>query len=57
MTPPAEVLLRWIVGVTKEVRDEHFKAAYLPYPQARQVSVSAKGLTLAIPSGLSYYNF
>jgi hypothetical protein len=47
--PPAEVLLRWIVGVTQEVRDEHFKAAYLPYPRARQVMAEVAKRLKAAP--------
>ena len=50
MMPPAEMLLRWIVGVTREVRDERFKAVYLPYPQARKELAEVEKRLKAAPS-------
>jgi hypothetical protein len=33
--PPAQLLLLYIVGMSDEIRDDWFRASYLPYPQAR----------------------
>jgi hypothetical protein len=35
--PPAQVLLLYIAGTFHEDRDDYYRAAYLPYPQARRV--------------------
>jgi hypothetical protein len=47
--PPAQVLVLHLVGVTKEYRDEQFKAMYLPYPQARPVAAAAEVRLKAAP--------
>jgi hypothetical protein len=39
--PPAQVLLLWLHEAYKESRDDVFKAAYLPFPQARPVIAEA----------------
>jgi hypothetical protein len=43
--PPAQVLLLYILGVNHDIRDGHFTAAYLGYPEARRVlTVNAEKL-------------
>jgi hypothetical protein len=39
--PPAQVLLLAIAGTDRDLRDEFFKAAYLPYPDARRTVQAA----------------
>jgi hypothetical protein len=39
--PPAEALLRAMMGQYKEYRDERFKAGYLPYSEARSLLSAA----------------
>jgi hypothetical protein len=39
--PPSRVLLLWMVHYAREHFDDHFKAAYLPYRQARAVALAA----------------
>jgi len=39
--PPAQVLVLYLVGSFKEFRDDQFKAAYLPYPEAQPVLAEA----------------
>ena len=36
--PPAEVLVRYLSNYYHELRDEVFKATYLPFPQARPLT-------------------
>jgi hypothetical protein len=40
--PPAEVLLRYMVNLYHEMRDEWFKCAYVPYPQSRRIVQEAQ---------------
>ncbi|HEY7156874.1 MAG TPA: hypothetical protein VH575_23100 [Gemmataceae bacterium] len=40
--PPAEILLLYMSHYHHELRDEVFKAAYLPYPQARPLLLEAE---------------
>jgi hypothetical protein len=47
--PPAQVLVLHLVGVTKEYRDDYFKAMYLPYAQARPVAAAAEARLKAAP--------
>jgi hypothetical protein len=47
--PPAQVLVLTIVEYTKDFRDEQFKAAYLPYPQARSVIAAVEARLKADP--------
>jgi hypothetical protein len=39
--PPAQVLLIYMVATYHEVRDDWYRASYLPFPQARQLSLAA----------------
>ncbi len=39
--PPAQVLLIYMVATYHEVRDDWYRAAYLPFPQARHLSLAA----------------
>jgi hypothetical protein len=39
--PPAQVLLLWIYDAYQQSRDDVFKGAYLPFPQARPFMVEA----------------
>ena len=39
--PPAQVLLLYMVGTCREDRDDLYRAAYLPYPQARPLFEAA----------------
>jgi hypothetical protein len=49
--PPAQVLLLYIAGTCREDRDDWYRAAYLPYPQARQLFEAAhKRLRDAAPT-------
>jgi hypothetical protein len=47
--PPAQTLLLYLVATYDELRDETFKAAYLPYPQSRRVYAKAEALLKAAP--------
>src|SRR5262249_25370767 len=40
--PPAQVLLLYMVGTYHEDRDDWYRAAYLPYPQARVLFEAAR---------------
>ena len=49
---PAQVLLLYIVGTCREDWDDFYRAAYLPYPQARPFFEAAdKRLREALPRG------
>ncbi len=48
--PPAEVLLRHLVGAFKELYDEQFKVAYLPYPEAVPVVAAVQKKMESLPS-------
>jgi len=39
--PQAQVLLLFLAEGYREMRDDHFKAAYLPYPEARPILLAA----------------
>ncbi len=39
--PRSQVLLLFLAGSYREMRDDHFKAAYLPYPEARPLLLEA----------------
>jgi len=47
--PPAEALVRYLMGFCNEVRDDWFKAAYLPFPEARPVFAEAEKRLDAAP--------
>jgi hypothetical protein len=47
--PPAQVLILYIVGTYHEDRDDWYRAAYLPYPQARPVFEAAAKRLRAAP--------
>lgn len=47
--PPAQVLLRYLVAVNKELYDEEFKAAYLPYPEAVPVVAAVQKKIKSLP--------
>jgi hypothetical protein len=47
--PPAEVLLRYIVHLYHELRDEHFKGTYVPFPQSRQLAKEAEARMKSAP--------
>jgi hypothetical protein len=47
--PPAQVLLLAIAGTERELRDASFKAAYLPYPDARRFVQAANQQLKSIP--------
>jgi hypothetical protein len=47
--PPAEALLRYLVKYYHELRDEVFKANYLPFPQARPLALEADKRLKAAP--------
>jgi hypothetical protein len=39
--PPAQILLQAIAATDRDLRDASFKAAYLPYPEARRIVQAA----------------
>jgi hypothetical protein len=45
--PAAQVLLVWMASYAREVYDDHFKATYLPYPQARLETAAAEKRMMA----------
>jgi hypothetical protein len=47
--PPAQVLVLYLVGVSQDLRDEGFRVAYLPYPQARPLLAAARARLDAAP--------
>jgi hypothetical protein len=47
--PPAQVLLFYLVGINREVRDERFKLIHLPYPEARLALVEEEKRLKALP--------
>ena len=49
--PAAQALLLYMLDSYNELRDEIFKSAYLPYPQARVVSQEAEKRLKAAPEG------
>jgi hypothetical protein len=49
--PAAQVLFLYLLDSYNELRDEMFKAAYLPYPQARLVSLEAEKRLKTAPQG------
>jgi hypothetical protein len=49
--PAAQVLFLYLLDSYNELRDEIFKAAYLPFPQSRAVSLEAEKRLKAAPAG------
>ena len=47
--PPAEVLVRYLTHYYRELRDEAFKAAYLPFVQGRPLALEAEKRLKAVP--------
>jgi hypothetical protein len=48
--PPAQILLLYLVDTYNEFRDDSFKAAYLPYPEARRAFAEAESRRKAAPN-------
>lgn len=47
--PPAQILLLYLSNYYHEYRDETFKAAYLPFPQVRPLSLAAFAHLKSVP--------
>ena len=47
--PPAEVLVRYLTHYYRELRDEVFKATYLPFAQGRPLALEAEKRLKAVP--------
>jgi hypothetical protein len=47
--PPAEILLRYMLHLYHELRDELFKCVYVPYPQSRQLAREAEARLKSAP--------
>jgi hypothetical protein len=47
--PPAEVLLRYLLSLYHELRDELFKLAYVPFPQSRRLVREAEARLKSAP--------
>jgi hypothetical protein len=47
--PAARILLLWIVSYSREVFDDQFKSAYLPYPHTRPAMEAAEKRLMAAP--------